>query len=172
MYFLSINGASCSGKSTIIKEIVKSENNLFHLSYDALKWSFSKYNSKTHYNLVAELLLNLAKFIVNKKYNIICDSSLYKKDRNKLISLAKKHGYKIIEINLEADFSVLKERFKERVASALANPGSRISNISDKRFKELFNIFEREKNKKALEIRTDNQEIGDVVKNILKLIKK
>lgn len=171
MYLLSINGPSCSGKSTIIKEILKSEDNLFHLSYDSLKWSFSKYNSKTHYKLVIDLLLNIAEFPFKKKYNIISDSSLYKKDRNKLINLAKKYNYKIIEINLEADSSILEKRFEERIASALANHNSRISNTSKERFKELIDIFEEEKNEKAIILRTDNQKSEKVVDEILKLIK-
>ncbi|MFA7050251.1 MAG: AAA family ATPase [Patescibacteria group bacterium] len=171
MFFLSINGPSCSGKSTIIKEIMKIEENAFHLSYDFLKWSFSKYNSKTHYNLVIDLLLNIAKLSFKKKYNIISDSSLYKKDRDKLIDLAKKYNYKIIEINLEADFSILEKRFEERIASALANPGSRISNTSKERFKELVEIFEKEKNNKAVTLRTDDRKIEEVLKDVLKLIK-
>lgn len=170
MFFLSINGPSCSGKSTIIKEIMKTEENLFHLSYDSIKWSFSKYNSKTHYNSVIDLLLNTAKFSFKKKYNIISDSSLYKKDRDKLVNLAKKYNYKIIEINLEADFSILEKRFEERIASALANPGSRISNTSKERFKELVEIFEKEKNNKAVILRTDDRKIEEVLKDVLKLI--
>jgi predicted kinase len=171
MFFLSINGPSCSGKSTIIREVMKVEKNLFYLSYDFLKWSFSGYNSKTHYDLVFDLLLDIAKISFEKKYNIISDSSLYKKDRNKLIDLAKKYNYKIIEINLETDFSVLEKRFAERVASALANPNSRISNTSKERFKELASIFEKEKNSQAIVLRTDNQKIEEVVEEVLKLIK-
>lgn len=170
MFFLSINGPSCSGKSTIIKEIMKIQPNLFYLSYDSLKWFFSGYNSKTHYQKVFNLILHVANFPLEQKYNIISDTSLYREDRNKLISLAKKCDYKIIEINLEADFSVLEKRFDERVSKALANPNSRISNISKERFKELVEIFEKEKNDQAIKIRTDNQTIEEAVKNILEFI--
>lgn len=170
MYFISINGPSCSGKSTIIKEIMKVKDNLFRLSYDSLKWSFSRYSSKTHYNLVIDLILSTANFAFLKKYNIICDSSLYKKDRNKLINLAKKYNYKIIKINFEADFSVLEKRFEERVVSALANPDSRISNTSKERFRELVKIFEREKDNNAIIFKTDNQGPDVIVEEILKLI--
>jgi predicted kinase len=170
MYLISINGASCSGKSTVIREIMKNQDNLFHLSYDSLKWSFSKYNHKTHYRLVFDLLLNLAKSVLDKNYNIISDASLYKKDRNKLINLAKKYKYRVIEINLEADFDVLEKRFEERVSSALNSPNSRISNTSKKRFGELFEIFEKERNNKAILIKTDNQKIEKIARDILKLI--
>jgi len=170
MFFLIINGPSCSGKSTIIKEIMKTEKNLFHLSYDALKWSFSQYSSKAHYQEVAELITHTAKFAFKKEHNVISDSSLYKKDRDKLITLAKEHKYRVIEINLEAELSILEKRFAERASSALATPGSRISNTSKERYKELTDVFEQEKNSEAIEIRTDNQTITKVVRAILELI--
>jgi predicted kinase len=170
MFFLSINGPSCSGKSTIIKEMMKTQNNLFHLPYDSLKWLFSKYNSKTHYQKVQEFVSSVAVFALEKKYNIISDSSLYREDRNKLIKLAKKYNYKIIEINLSADFSVLEKRFDERVSGALVNPSLRISNTSKERFKELAEIFEKEKNDQAIEVRTDNQTMEEVIKNILEFV--
>jgi predicted kinase len=170
MYILVLNGSSCSGKSTIIKGLMKSQKNLFHLSYDSLKWSFSKYNSKSHYNLVFSFLLKLAELAFEKGYNMVSDASLYREDREDLIALAKKYSYRLIEINLEADFSVLEERFRERVASALASPNSRISNLSEERFRELFETFEKEKNNEAALIRTDNQDIQKVLGDILKLI--
>ncbi|MDD3711578.1 MAG: zeta toxin family protein [Patescibacteria group bacterium] len=170
MFFLLINGASCSGKSSVIKEIMKTQDELFHLPYDSLKWLFSKYNSKTHYQKVQEFVFSVAIFAMKKKYNIISDSSLYKKDRNKLIDLAKKHDYKIIEVNLKADFSVLEKRFEERVTGALADPSKRITNTSKERFKELVETFEKEKNQDAIKIRTDDKKIEEVVQEILKLI--
>jgi predicted kinase len=170
MFFLSINGPSCSGKSTIIKEMMKTQDSLFHLPYDSLKWLFSKYNSKTHYQKVQEFVFSVAVFALEQKYDIISDSSLHREDGNRLIDLVRNHGYKIIEINLSADFSVLEKRFDERVSSALANPNSRISNTSKERFKELVEIFEKEKNDQAIEIRTDNQTIEKVIKNILEFI--
>jgi predicted kinase len=102
-------------------------------------------------------------------YNILSDSTLYRESRNKLINLAQEAGYEVLEINLEADFEVLAKRFDERVASALLNPERRISNLSKDRFKDLFNIFNEEKNPSATIIRTDNQSIEDVVNNINKL---
>jgi len=108
---------------------------------------------------VGEVLLSVANKICEMKYDVICDSGLHKSWRDKLINIATLHDYKIIEINLEADYEVLSKRFDERVAKALATPEKdrRISNISKDRFKELYDIFQREKNPSAITFRTDTQ---------------
>ena len=170
MKLVILNGASCSGKSTIIKNIINEKERYFHLSYDFLKWSFSKYKSEDHYQEVRKIVLAVAETAMKMKYNIITDSALYRKSSVKLIRLAKSSGYEILEINLEADFKVLAARFDKRVSEHLAGSGMRISNLSKKRFKELYEIFQQEKNKKAISFRTDTQSIAEVSKQVLKLL--
>ncbi len=159
MNFIIINGSSCSGKSEIVKDVLRQRDRLFHLSFDRIKWLFSKYSSVNHGDDVGEVLLSVANKICEMKYDVICDSGLHKSWRDKLINIATLHDYKIIEINLEADYEVLSKRFDERVAKALATPEKdrRISNISKDRFKELYDIFQREKNPSAITFRTDTQ---------------
>jgi predicted kinase len=149
---------------------MKQKSDFFCLSYDALKWSFSNYKSETHYQDVQRVLLAVADTVFDMKYNIITDSVLYASSREELVELANSAGYEILEINLETDFDVLSQRFDERVASALANPNSRISNISKDRFKELFDIFQKEKNQEAMTIRTDTQSIEEVASIVMKLL--
>ncbi len=170
MKLVIINGSSCSGKSTVIKNILKERDDFFHLSWDSLKWLFSKYNHDRHYEDVKNLVLATAKTIFKMNYNILSDSSLYREMRNQLISLASDSGYEVVEINLEADFEVLAKRFNERVASALLSPERRISNLSKDRFKNLFDIFNKEKNPSAIIIRTDTQSIEDVLREINKFL--
>lgn len=170
MKLIIINGSTCSGKSTVIKSLLKERDNFFHLSYDSLKWSFSKFNADKHYKDVQKIVLETARAIFKMGYDVLSDSTLYRESRNKLINLAKEAGYDILEINLEADFEVLVKRFDERVASALLSPERRISNLSKDRFKELFNIFNAEKSSSAIIIRTDNQSIEDVVNSVNKLL--
>ena len=170
MKLLILNGSSNSGKSTIVKNIMKQKEHLFHLSYDALKWSFSKYQSEKYYEDVQKIVLAVAEAVFKMKYNVISDSALYKVSRMKLIDLATKYGYKILEVNLEADYKVLSKRFDDRVASALANPERRIANLSKERFKELCDIFNSEKNPSAVTFRTDTQSIAEVTKGVMKLL--
>ena len=170
MTLLILNGGSCSGKSTIIKHIMKQKEHLFHLSYDALKWHFSHYHHTTHYDDIQEVILAIAESVFKLKYDIISDSALYKKSRDKLVALAKSFGYEVIEINLTAEPEVLAQRFDERVAGSLADPSKRISNLSKDRFWELIEIFEQNKNPLATLFRTDNQSIEEVAEQILKFL--
>lgn len=169
MKLLILNGGSCSGKSSVIKYIMKKREHLFHLSYDSLKWSFSNYSSDKYYKDVQKIVLAVASTVFKMNYDVISDSTLYNSSRKKLINLATLAGYQILEINLEASREILIKRFDERVASALATPEKRISNFSKDRFQELLDIFEREKNLQAISIRTDNQSIEDVAESILKI---
>lgn len=102
-------------------------------------------------------------------YNIICDSALYRENREILLSIPIKYGYEIVEINLEADYDILAIRFDERIKNVLQK-GGRISNTSKERFKELFDIYQSEKNSSAMVFRTDTQNQEDVIKKIFSLL--
>ncbi|MFZ2310136.1 MAG: AAA family ATPase [Patescibacteria group bacterium] len=170
MKLVILNGSTCSGKSTILKNIMKQQDNFFQLSYDSVKWLFSGYQASKHYQDVVNVLLAVTSTVLKMKYNIVTDSVLFNEYRQQLVALAKEVGCDILEINLEADFEVLATRFDERVTSALANPNSRISNTSKDRFKELFDIFNQEKNPEAITFRTDNQSVEEVTSSIMKLL--
>ena len=169
MKLLILNGGSCSGKSSVIKYIMKKRENLFHLGYDSLKWSFSNYTPDKYYKDVQKIVLAVASTVFKMNYDVISDSTLYNSSRKELINLGTLVGYQILEVNLEASHEVLIKRFDERVVSALATPERIISNLSKDRFQELLDIFEREKNPQAISIRTDSQSIEDVAESIIKL---
>lgn len=114
-------------------------------------------------------MLAMTQALCEMKYDIICDSGLRREWREKLLGVPRANGYDVIEINLEADYKILEQRFDERVAKALATPGSKISNTSKERFKELYDIFEKEKNPSALTFRTDTQSAEEIAKSIIKL---
>lgn len=171
MKFISINGSTCSGKSSVIKNVFKQRDRLFYLSYDSVKWLFSKYSSDEHYKDVHTVMLPMTQALCEMKYDIITDSGLHKEWREKLLGIPRASGYDIIEINFEADYEVLAQRFDARVASVLATPEKerRISNISKERFKELYDIFQKEKNPSAITFRTDMQSIEEISESIMKL---
>ena len=80
--------------------------------------------------------------------------------------MAKEAGYEVIEINLESELEVLETRFDERVRGSLADSSKKISNTSKDRFKELFEIYNKEKNLLAKTLHTDKQSIEEVVNKI------
>jgi len=172
MKLIIVNGSSCSGKSSMIKVLMKKHNNLFHLHYDSLKWLFSKYNKEEHYKDVQKIVLSVAKEIFSMKYDVISDSAITKEFREELINIAKDNNYEIILINLEVEFNVLLERFKERVESALKIPEKdrKISNLSVDRFKELYEIYNKEKDLNAIVFRTDLENPEEIAEKISEML--
>jgi predicted kinase len=170
MKLILVNGSSCAGKSTLVKAVLKERERLYYLSYDALKWGFAKYSPKAHWDDVKVLMFAIAESVFSLKYNIICDSVIERHHREQLIELARKHGYEVIEINVEASYDVLLKRFDERVARAKADPTIRISNLSHERLKELYDMYESDKNPMATTIRTDKQSLEENIATFLTLV--
>jgi len=170
MKLIIFNGASCSGKSTIIKNILKQKEHYFHLSYDSLKWQFSQYASGKYYEDIHKVRISILRAVCELKYDVITEA-VHKISRQKHIDIATEYGYEILEINLEADYEILSKRFDERVASASANPKSRMANFSKEKFQQTFETFQREKNPLAITFRTDTQSIEDITADVIKLLK-
>jgi predicted kinase len=172
MKLIIINGSSCSGKSTTLKKIMSKREHLFWLSQDTIKWLFSKYSYENNYRDLEKIILDLAYSVFKIKYDVIFDSPLYKEFRQKLIDLAVKYKYEVIEINLELEYEVALKRFNERVTNAMLIPEKerKISNTSIDRFKELNDIYNQEKNNSAITFRTDKLDAEEISEEIIKLL--
>ena len=57
------------------------------------------------------------------------------------------------------------------MAEAIANPEKRVANRTMERFKELFDIYQNEKNPSAFVFRTDTKSIEEVSKAVMELLK-
>lgn len=169
MKLIILNGSPCSGKSTIINHIMKQEDHLFYLSYDALKRSFSQYEFGKFHDDVYHVVLAVAEAVFKMNYDVVCDTALYKITKDKIINLAKEYEYKVLEVNLETQWDVLVERYKTRVTKNLTNTEKKIANISPERFKELYDIYNNEKNTEALVFNTDLGDGKDVAEKIMQL---
>lgn len=89
--------------------------------------------------------------------------------REQLFEIARRHNYEVIEINLEADYEVLRQRFEARMANAAADPARKISNKNPERHRELFDIYQAEKNPNAITFRTDLLSEDEIAKQVLAL---
>ncbi len=170
MKFVMFNGPSCVGKSTTAQCILDKKEGVFHLSYDKLKWSFSLYSHRIHGKDIHELMNVVTRTVCGMQRTIICDSGLHKSGREELFNIARKFDYEILEINLEADWSAIEQRFEERLEHARMHPNEKISNTSKDRLKELFDTYHAEKNPNAVTFRTDKQTIGEIAEEVMKLI--
>lgn len=169
MKLVMINGPSCVGKSTTVQGVMESVENYYKLSGDHQKWMFSKYHRDIHKEDTARLLRAIAREICEMKYKIICDSALYRKNREALLEIARSYGYEIIEINLEADYDLLAQRFDERIAEAAVKK-VRYSNTSKEVWKDLYNIYQEQKNPAAITLYTDKESKEQVIEKVLKLL--
>jgi predicted kinase len=149
---------------------MKERENMFHLPYDSVKWLFSKYESGKYKEDIFKLLMSILDTVCKMGYDVISDSSLHREKRQQFIDLAKRYGYEVIEINLEADYEILAKRFDERLESSRLNPQRRIANTSKDRFKELHDLFQKEKNPSAIIFRCDNQNPEEISEQIMKLL--
>ncbi len=73
---------------------------------------------------------------------------------------------------LELEYEVALKRFNERVTNAMLIPEKerKISNTSIDRFKELNDIYNREKNNLAITFRTDELDAEEISEEIIKLL--
>jgi len=164
MKLVILNGASCSGKSTVIEKLMKHKERYFHLSYDALKWQFSQYASGKYYEDLHKLRLAMLRALCELKYNVITEA-VHEVSRQKHIDIAAEYGYEIVEINLEADYETLLKRRGERIAAR-----DRKEDFSQERFDALFNAYQSEKNNQAITFKTDTQSAEEIAESILKLL--
>ncbi|MFA6502816.1 MAG: AAA family ATPase [Candidatus Paceibacterota bacterium] len=170
MKFISINGSTCAGKTSLIKEVMKHRDHLFKLSYDTVKRSISDYSPEKHFGDVHTIMLAMEEALCKMQYDIISDSGLRQEWREKFLHVPRAYGYDIVEINLECDYDLLAKRFDERVARALANPDTlQPTNLSKDRFKELHDMFQTGKNPRALTFRTDEQSTEAIAESVLQL---
>lgn len=169
MKFIQINGPSCVGKSTLVKRILDEKPRYYKVSYDALKWGFSQYKPDDHFDDVRALVRALAEAVCKIEYNIVCDSGMHLATREQLFEIARRYNYEVIEINLEADYEVLLQRFNERIAAAALNPEARVANKNPSRHRELFDIYQKEKSPGVLTFRTDLMSVDEIAAQVLAL---
>ena len=170
MKFIMLSGHSCGGKSTVVKRLMEEREHLYQLSPDSQKWLFSKYDRSVHREDVHVVMRAIAEAVCGMKYDIISDSGLFRETREKMLEIPSAHGYDVVEINLEASWDTLGKRFDERLERAKNFPERKISNTSKEVFKEIYDIYEREKNPSAITLRTDEQDIEAVVTKVLEII--
>jgi predicted kinase len=136
-YLLIIIGNSCSGKSTLIKELQKSLLGSYHIGYDKVKWGLAGYNRDKDQEIISNLLDWFLKIILENDINCISDILMREEQAYQEIEqLAKKYNYKLILVWLECPEDIRLERFRERVQRAKADPNSKISVTDESLFLE------------------------------------
>ena len=160
-----VNGQSCGGKSTTIKALLENHKHFFKLSYDNVKRFYVDYKPDTHLDMVYEMLASLSKTAIAQGYDCISDGGWRGENTKHIIEIFEEHGYKIYEFNIEADISVIRDRFEKRIIES-AEKNIPISNTSVERLEQLNDVYQLEKNKKAVTYRSDQMTTEKIVAGI------
>ncbi len=116
-YLLIITGHSCSGKSTLIKELQKSLTGSYHIGYDKVKWWIAGYNRDRDIELVKNLLSGFLWVIFEARILCITDAHIKTEEEYRsLCDQAWKYGYRVFTVRLDCPEDIRLERFRERVA--------------------------------------------------------
>jgi predicted kinase len=126
-YLLIIVGNSCTGKSTLIKELQKTLLGSYHIGYDRVKWGLAWYHRDRDQETIDRILDWFLLAIMGNGISCISDRLIREESRyQRMVELAEKHGYRLIYIWLECPEDILLERFRERVIRAKADPNCKI----------------------------------------------
>lgn len=120
-FLILLYGPLCSGKSSVINILMSKNQAVFHSSMDNIKWFISDYSSNKYADLgtVNRILLAMTTQAVHENLSIIIEGSAgLMKLRQKYKNLAKKNNLKFLEVNIEAPYETLLQRFKQRTQEA------------------------------------------------------
>ena len=148
-------GPSCAGKSTIAREILKSEE-LSHIHYDILKWeipNYSRYNPE-HRIQILENMISLIEENFAAGNSLLIEGlglELFEQVKKTYESQAK-----VLAIKVIAEKEILINRFHDRLERA-KHSHKKISNKSLDVFLKLYEKYSREP---ELGITIDTSEIS------------
>lgn len=136
-YLIVITWHSCTGKSTLRKELQKYLTGYYHIGFDSIKWNLTGYHRDRDIDTVRDILDGFMWVLFEK--NIPCLTDSFFRDESQYIRLHKKaitHGYTIIPIELRCPEEIRIARFRDRVIKAKAEWSTRISVTDEDIFRE------------------------------------
>jgi ribose 1,5-bisphosphokinase PhnN len=180
-FILVINGPSASGKSTVKNYFADKYSNIFSASRDRIKWLISGYSSKEFQKETYAMNIALIEIALEYGLHIIVDQGIQTPDGNVEIEnylteefqrLSKKFNVKLTEVNIEASFETISERFQDRIEAK--KRGAKIAMTDPIMMKERFENYQRRKNENEGNptFMTDNRTPEDIAEEILGILSK
>ena len=136
-HIIIITGHSCSGKSTLRKELQKYLPGYYHIGFDSIKWNLSGYHRDRDIDTVKDILRGFFSALFERGIPCITDS--FFRDEEEYTHMRDEailHNYKVITIELRCPEGVRIGRFGERVVQAKAEWSTRISVTDEGIFRE------------------------------------
>jgi len=112
---------------------------------DKIKWMISDYDPYEHKEIAGERVHLLVNFAIKKGFSIVQDWGITPSQRRKYKIISKKYGIPFLEVNIEASFEVICERFSERIESVKKD--AKISLTNPKIMKERYEEYFKTKNR-------------------------
>jgi adenylate kinase family enzyme len=124
---ISILGPSCSGKTTIRKQLSEKVPSIYHVAYDKQKWMLSNYDRDVHAGLIKEIVFGLFETVVKTGIPIQLEYFNKESEYEKVKEVADTYGYALYCFELMAPQEVLLARFRARVIKATEMKSKTIS---------------------------------------------
>jgi len=148
-FLLILQGPLGAGKSTVAKLLSENAKGVFHISGDKIKWFISDYSAKKYSGngVVGRLLLSLVSQAAKENLSIIIEGNVatIKYDAKAYSDVAKENNMNFVQVNIEAPYNVLLDRFKQRVKNATEQK-TKISLTSVKDMKNRYGAYQKFKN--------------------------
>jgi len=169
-FIIDVRWPSCAGKSTLVDNFLKTQKWIMHIDPDKLKWFFNDYlDDKSKYrSILWNMLLSLVEDASKNWIPVIFEwrDSI---DIEKLEDIAKKYSINLYRINVEADYSILLPRFKERIKSVKAE-GRVIGNMKEEGLKYRYENY-LQKKRPWLELNSWELSEEQMLKELVEYIK-
>lgn len=168
---LILHGPLCAGKTTISKHFSQNYSKVFKASTDDIKWQISDYTSKKYKRVISEMMLRMVDVALAEGFFVIGEGLGVDKFPDLLdeyYKVAKKHNILVLELNIEAPYDVLEERFLDRLKrSEESGFKLTVTDVSD--MKNRYDTYLKNRNNNLVTLNTDNISIEELERKILDL---
>lgn len=166
-FFLVVNGPSCGGKTTTIKLLVEKYGNIFQAKSDHIKWLISDYNAEKHRGIIHDMINQMIETALENGLSVIKEGALFEPEKYK--EIGDKFNVDFFFINVEASWDILLERFRDRVNNQ--TEGKKISNTSEKRLQELYEMYIDSKKHSSVTFDSSKSNPEEIVEKIVDYLK-
>jgi len=166
-FLLILNGPSCGGKSTVSDILFEKFGGIYKAKNDAIKWLISDYDANSQRGIVHEMTLETMEVALSHGLSVMKEGGLW--EFGSYVKMAKDHNVPVFVANIEAPWDILFSRFEFRIEAK--KNGEKIANVDPVRFKELYDMYQKNKTKSELEFDSSEQtpeQISGVIASYIK----
>lgn len=171
-FLIAVYGPMCAGKSTISKMLASEFPGVFHISYDKIKWFITDYSAEKYSGkgIVSRLLSTLVTQVATEGFSIIIEGDLNLMRNHQIYEkIAKENGMNFIQINIEAPFEVVGERFEERLRIS-KEQNIKVSITTEEGMRTRFEVYQKEKHTELPTYDSSKMTPDEIVSNVKGLL--